>query len=66
MYRNYHLAITEYQNEKLINAVIKANEISSKRIYRSNLFTIALNEFIKQIDKDDTYLKNVLKEYLLL
>ena len=43
----------------------EANEISNKKVTRTDLVTIAVREFIKVCNVNEDHLKNMLEKYLL-
>lgn len=43
----------------------EANEISNKKVTRTDLITIAVTEFIKVCNTNEDHLKNMLEKYLL-
>lgn len=60
-----HIYLIKSVMEKLNSLEEEANEISNKKVSRTDLITIATNEFIKRYEEDPAILKTMLEEYLL-
>ena len=60
-----HIYLIKSIMEKLNSLEEEANEISNKKVSRTDLITIATNEFIKRYEEDPSILKTMLEEYLL-
>lgn len=60
-----HIYLIKSIMEKLNSLEEEANEISNKKVSRTDIITIATNEFIKRYEEDPSILKTMLEEYLL-
>ena len=60
-----HIYLIKSIMEKLNSLEEEANEISNKKVTRTDLVTIAVREFIKVCNVNEDHLKNMLEKYLL-
>ena len=60
-----HIYLIKSVMDKLNSLEEEANEISNKKVSRTDIITIATNEFIKRYEEDPSLLKTMLEEYLL-
>ena len=60
-----HIYLIKSVMDKLNSLEEEANEISNKKVSRTDIITIATNEFIKRYEEDPSILKTMLEEYLL-
>ena len=60
-----HLYFIDSVMAKINSLEEEANEISNKKVSRTDIITIATNEFIKRYEEDPALLKAMLEKYLL-
>lgn len=60
-----HLYLIDSVMNKVNDLEAEANNISNKKVTRTDLVTLATKEFINRCEEDTEFLKAILEKYLL-
>ena len=60
-----HLYLIDSVMNKVNDLEAEANNISNKKVTRTDLVTLATKEFINRCEEDTGFLKTILEKYLL-